>query len=275
MKLDYCAIGHVCIDLLGKDRQDGGSSLYGAMLASQIHKNVKVVTAVSDSFDFQKYSQIQWQQQPSQHTTTFELIYEKDQRRLKLQNKAESIKTSVIDDSIKNARVVMLSPVVDEISPEMIGLFTTQWIGLTPQGWFRNVDAQGFVKFSKSKFDQLPQKIKLVVVSEEDISNDKSAWQWIKEYSEVSVCTMGKRGYLLSFEDEEKHFEPTEVMQEKDPTGCGDIFSSAMLMLLANGFSPIKSAELAGHAAGLAATQAGLIASVEIAGKFLQAKLKA
>jgi bifunctional ADP-heptose synthase (sugar kinase/adenylyltransferase) len=275
MKLDYCAIGHVCFDIIGKDRQDGGSSLYGSLLASQLNKNVKVITAASDSFDFQKYPQIQWQRLPSKHTTTFELIYKDDQRYLKLQNKAEPIKITMIDEFVRKSRVVMLSPVVDEFSSEMINLFSTQWIGLTPQGWFRDVDPQGFVKFTKSKFDQLPKKIKLIVVSEEDISNDKTAWQWIKQYAEIAVCTNGKKGYLLWSDGEEKHFSPMEVMQEKDPTGCGDIFSTAMLMLLANGFSPIKAAELAGQAAGLASTQSGLIASVEMAGKFLYSKFKA
>lgn len=268
--IQYCSVGHVAVDLIDAKQHSGGSVLFGSALASALDMSCGVVTASNVHFPFSNFSFIEWSIQFSPHTTTYQHTYENEQRTSKLIHKSEVISASSVSKALRNSQVVMLAPILDEIQPDLISIFSTEWIGLTPQGWFRRFDKDGSMSVATSFFSKLPKKIKLIVVSSEDLAPDSNDWEWIKESAEVAVCTMGKEGYVLFHSGVEKKYAPIEVMKEKNPTGCGDIFATALLLLLSKGLTPEKACELAGNAAGLASTEETLMDSIKIAADSLK-----
>lgn len=272
MSIEFCAVGHVSLDLIDSKVQAGGSALFGAKLASELGYKSAAVTASAVDFPFSDYSDIEWSIQFSNHTTKYGLEYIDEHRSLKLIQRADQITESSIRKSLRNAKVVMLAPIIDEINPDLVSLFSTEWIGLTPQGWFRRFDAEGKMSSAESFFSQLPKKIKLIVVSSEDMPAESKGWEWIKNSAEVAVCTMGKEGYILNYDSIEKKYSPIEVVKEKNPTGCGDVFATAALILLSRGMDPVKACELAGQAAAISATQDNISNSVKAAARTLQPK---
>lgn len=267
---NICFVGHACLDVISeKINQEGGSCLYGSVLAQLLTSNVSVITSVGKDFPIKKYPGIHWMVQESKFTTKYKHHYDNHQRFSSLSARGNSIDLKKIPEDIQKSDVVMICPIVQEVIPDAIDFFETQWIGLTPQGWFRKFDARGEVSWTRSVHRELPRKIKLIVVSQEDISEDPAAWFWIQESAEISVCTMGKEGYILSKNGVEKKYDPIEIIQEKNPTGCGDIFSTSLMYLLRNGFLPEDAAKYAGHAAGLSSTQDGIYESAKIAADFI------
>ena len=272
--IDYCMVGHVPIDKLAAKQQPGGSVLFGGYLASCLGFKCGVVTASDVHFPYAEYSDVEWSIQFSAKTTMQEHLYIDGARVSKGIQKSDPILPTSIGKSLRNAKVVMLAPVEDEIHPDLIDLFSSPWIGLTPQGWFREYDAEGRMKFKKSAFDKLPKKIKLIVVSRDDIVSDPQAWEWIKKSTEIAVCTMGKEGYILAYGGKEKQYAPLEVMKEVDPTGSGDIFATSLLLLLSKGFLPEKACELAGKAAGTATKFEQMKESIHAAAQSIDSELK-
>lgn len=272
MSIEFCAVGHVSLDLIDSKLHAGGSALFGAQLASELGYKSAAVTASAVDFPFSDYSDIEWSIQFSNHTTKYGLEYIDEHRSLKLIQRADQITESSVRKSLRNSKIVMLAPIIDEIKPDLISLFATEWVGLTPQGWFRRFDSEGKMSAAESFFSQLPKKIKLIVVSSEDLPTDSKDWEWIKNSAEVAVCTMGKEGYVLHHEGVEKKYAPIEVVKEKNPTGCGDIFATAALLLLSRGVDAVKACELAGQAAAVSATQESVSHSVKAAARTLQPK---
>lgn len=270
MKIDYCSVGHVALDLISDKQHPGGSVLFGTSLASELDQKCGAVTSSAVSFPYAEFSDIEWSIQFAAQTTTYVHEYSEHHRTSKLLKKADVILPQSVTKSLRHARVVMLSPIVDEIQPDLASIFSTPFIGLTPQGWLRKFDENGNMSSAKSLYTSLPKKIKLIVVSSEDLAPDSEDWSWIKKSAEVAVCTMGREGYVLAYGTKEQQYAPREVMKEKNPTGCGDIFSTATLLLLAQGLMPEVACEKAGHAAALASTQDQMMDSIRIAAKELK-----
>lgn len=195
--MNYCSIGHVALDVIDGQKHAGGSALFGAYLAHGLGQKTSAVTSSSVDFPYSDYHDIEWSIQFSGQTTTYRHEYVNGERNSGLLKKADPIIASSIGKSVRNSNVVMIAPIVDEIDPVVIDLFSTQWIGLTPQGWFRSFDSNGNMVSIASKFRALPKKIKLIVISQDDLKNDVESWEWIKNSAEIAVQTMGKDGYLL------------------------------------------------------------------------------
>jgi len=255
MQIEYCSIGHVSLDSIESKTHVGGSVLFGSQLAHDLGFKTGAVTSSAVDFPFSDYSDIEWSIQFAAKTTKYKHEYSDDKRLCQLTNRADRIIDSSIGKALRNSKIVMASPILDEVTPELLMLFQTPWIGLTPQGWFRKFDIDGNMSIGESIFQKLPKKLKLIVVSQEDIIHDSKSWDWIKQSAEVAVCTMGKKGYILNDQGGEREFSPLEVMKEKNPTGCGDIFATSTLLLLHKGMEPSKACEFAGQAAAMASTQ--------------------
>lgn len=271
--MNFCFIGHVTQDRFDSSQGCGGSSLYGALLMAHLGERASIITSCSEDFPSHAYQNVQWHIQPSAKTTTFGISYASNQRILSKRSTANVLESSWISKHVPDSHAVMVCPVIDEVDPQVIDDLGSKWIGLTPQGWFRSFDENGKMTQTKSKHSFSLKKISLIVVSQEDIQNDPSAWTNAKKSARVAVCTMGKKGYILSCEGFEKAFSPLQVMEEKNPTGCGDIFATGLLFLLSKGFESKDAAMFAGYAAGLAATKNDILNSIKLAGNFLQSKL--
>ena len=66
--IEYCSVGHVSLDVIDTKLHAGGSTLFGAQLASELGYKSAAVTASAVDFPFSDYSDIEWSIQFSNHT---------------------------------------------------------------------------------------------------------------------------------------------------------------------------------------------------------------
>lgn len=237
--------------------QPGGSVLYGARVAKKLGLDAAIWTSAANDFSFPEGITVQ--SIPSPETTTFTLEYDEVTRARSLACRpiADSITKPFLPKAFRDSRRVLIAPVVNEVGPECVTWFSTRFVGLTPQGWFRDRDSKGDVTFGARKYNTLPRKVSLVVVSREDISGDPSAWDWLKSIAGVAVVTDGRKGYTLSEGKKEEFYPPPYVAKEIDPTGAGDTFATAMLIALSEGADALEAARFGSAAASFVVEKRG------------------
>jgi len=259
---EFLIAGHLTCDLIQGREQPGGSTLYGSKAAEKMGYACALWTCATENFPpthlFEKLDVVR---SSKDRISTFahELFPESGTRRLTLNELAEPLQIQTLPQEWKKCPRVMISPIWDEVGPEALSWFETDFIGITPQGWFRRRKEGGEIYFTNSKWSSLPRKAKLIVVSVDDIAQDQEAWEWIKASAHVAVKTMGRKGHLLATEEGEVHLQPPHISNEVDPTGAGDVFASAMLIALSEGLTPEDAACFASVAASFVVEKPGII----------------
>ncbi|GAB4439667.1 MAG: carbohydrate kinase family protein [bacterium] len=71
------------------------------------------------------------------------------------------------------------------------------------------------------------------------------------------ITTLGEKGALISFKNEEIHIKPAKVKEVLDPTGAGDAFRAGLIKGIVNGMDIETSAKLGAVAATYAIEQYG------------------
>lgn len=71
------------------------------------------------------------------------------------------------------------------------------------------------------------------------------------------ITTLGEKGALISFKNEEIHIKPAKVKEVLDPTGAGDAFRAGLIKGIVNGLDIETSAKLGAVAATYAIEQHG------------------
>ncbi len=258
---EFLIAGHLTCDLIKDRKQPGGSVLYGSKTAEKMGYASALWTCAKKNFpESSLLGNMSVVRSSSEKISTFhhEWLKETGGRRLRLDEMAAPIQEKTLPPEWKKSRRVMIAPIWNEIGPEAFHWFDTDFIGLTPQGWFRQRNEKGEVYFSKSRWKALPRKAMLIVVSEDDIEQDPESWTWIKASSKVAVKTLGKNGHILATEEGEVHLKPPHVSREMDPTGAGDVFASAMLIALSEGLTPEDAACFASVAASFVVEKPGV-----------------
>lgn len=261
MTPEFLSIGYIVRDLIKGREQAGGSALYCAKTAKALGFQSSIITSADPDYPpLDVADGLKIVRTCSESTTAFIHHYEQPSgRRIsRCRSLAPSIDGLSLSSMFKDIPLVMVCPNWTEVGPEILELFHTEFIALSPQGWFRDFDQEGYLHFRKSCWSHLPRKVKLIVLSEEDLSQDFNAWTWIKSSAEVAIRTRGKKGYTLAMEDWEKDFLPPYVALEVDATGAGDVFSTVMLIGLYQGYSPEASAEMASIAASFCVEKKGI-----------------
>lgn len=261
MTPEFLIAGHLTCDLIETRRQPGGSVLYGSKTAEKMGYASALWTCAQRDFPPPELFQgMEVKLSATDRISTFhhQWLRESGRRRLRLDELAAPLRADTLPETWRKSRRVMIAPIWDEIGPESLGWFETEFVGLTPQGWFRQRTHEGEVFFTSSRWNTLPRKAKLIVVSVDDIEQDPQAWEWIKASAEVAVKTMGKRGHLLATDEGEKILLPPHVSQEVDPTGAGDVFASSMLIALSEGLTPEDAACFASVAASFVVEKPGI-----------------
>ncbi len=257
---EFLSIGYVVRDLVKEGEQPGGSALYSAVTAQKLGLKAAIFTNGEPKFlDLHIPSEIDRYLVRKEITTTFVHEYNSQGHRVSLlKNLAPEIMLEMIPTEWKKSHRVMICPNWSEIGPDAVNLFGAKWIALAPQGWFRNCDEKGCFYFGPSKWSNIPKKVNLIVVSEEDLKSDPSAWQWIKESAEVAVKTKGRQGYVLSYEGKQETYLPPYVAEEFDPTGAGDVFATTLFIALSEGMHPKEASQMASVAASYVVEKKGL-----------------
>lgn len=260
MPPDYVVIGHITRDVTPDGYTTGGTVAYAGLTARNLGYRVGIVTSHGSELELDDLlSGIELHAIPSDQTTTFENIYRAQRREQYIRAVASPIPPQAIPEPWRQAPIVHLAPLADELPPEIIEVFDdTTLIGVTPQGWMRRWDDEGRVWPKPWECaEQILARADVLVFSEEDVLHIDDAIQTFAAMARIMVVTRGVGGATLYLDGQPYHY-PAFVVQEVDPTGAGDVFAAAFLIHLHQSGDPHAATHFANCVASFAVEAPGI-----------------
>jgi sugar/nucleoside kinase (ribokinase family) len=259
---DYLIIGHVTKDLQphGEAPHAGGTATYAAIAAQRLGMQAAIVTALASEDDYLldgPHGEEIWVHAiPSAQTTTFCNIYDPKGRRTQtLSARASAITFDDVPSAWRNAPIVHLGPVAQELPAGMAGLFPRCLLGVTPQGWMRSWDKSGHVRQSalpiSAALHSLPTDA-VIVLSMEDIGFDAATLREYALLADTMVVTQTAGDALIFRRGQPSGSVPALKAAPVDPTGAGDVFAAAFFVRYRETSDPLDSAHFAHAAAAIA-----------------------
>jgi sugar/nucleoside kinase (ribokinase family) len=260
--VDYLLVGHVSRDLTPDGPRLGGTVTFAGLAAQALGCQPGVVTSAAADLDLSPLDGIPLRVQPAAQTTTFENRYEADGRRQQiLHAQAAPLPANLYPNDWGWPSILHLAPIANEVDPAWAAHYSLT-IGLTPQGWLRQWDADGRV-FARDwpEAAAVLSKVSAVVLSREDM-RDEAQLNLFRRHCPLVVLTDGARGCQVFWGSETPHIAAPTVTAV-DPTGAGDIFAAAFFIRLAQTGDAWRAAEFANEKAARSVTQATLAAKIE------------
>ncbi|MBX3049842.1 MAG: hypothetical protein KF753_00135 [Caldilineaceae bacterium] len=255
--LDFLVIGHVTRDIPGADPTAteyilGGTVSFAAVTAAKLGRHPTVLTRAGQDVDLTPLRAVGGLcVLPSDRTTTFANIYTPDGRVQYCYTPAPVILASDVPENLRNPKVVLLGPLVQEINPDMIHIFPKDTVvAAVPQGWMRKWDADGRVHPTPWTTAQafLPH-LDALILSIEDVDGDMSLIEEYCTHVPLLVMTQYREGSTVYQRQADGSVRVTQVpprpAQEVDPTGAGDTFATAFLLRLQETGDPQDAARYA------------------------------
>ncbi|MCE1253937.1 MAG: PfkB family carbohydrate kinase [Anaerolineae bacterium] len=256
--IDYLVIGHVTQDVVENGFSLGGTVSFAALTAKALGLRVGVLTSCTPDMDLSLLQDVTVAAVHSDHNTTFKNIYTPSGRIQYLNHQATVLDAGMVPETWRNAPIVHLGPVAQEIDPNIVRAFPESFIGVTPQGWMRAWDAEGRVRFTdwlEARF--VLENISAVVLSIEDVEKDYKRVEDMLSSVRVLALTEGSDGAQIYWNGDVRHVRPPRVY-EGDATGAGDIFAASFFYRLQNTRDPWEAARFATQLASLSVTRKGL-----------------
>lgn len=256
---DFLVIGHVAKDLTGDSYRIGGTAAYSALTARNLGRKPAVITSAGPNLELGRLLRgIDLVCIPSPVTTTFVNVYEAERRHQRIDAVAESIRENNIPSAWRRIPIVHLGPIVGEFEEDLIELFPSSLVGLTPQGYLRKWDDQGRVTPGHwARAGQSLPHVDALIVSEDDLAGEASTLRSQLGLPGVAVVTGGADGATLYHRGKAIHHAPRKA-RVLDPTGAGDVFAAAFLVRLAETEDPHQAARFANAAASLSVEREGV-----------------
>ncbi len=239
---DYLVIGHITADI----QPDGscvlgGTALYSAITAAHLGARVAVLTRgvygrevaglQVPSLEPYLTERISIVVQEAEVPTAFVNEYHGTHRIQMMPHWAGPIDLNGLPPHWRNARLVHLGPVADEIDPRASTGLTTQFLGATPQGWMRQWPrgAGGRVTHVPLKLPgALIERLDSVIVSDEEIAYTREVVNRVGD-RRMSVMTRGPEGAQV-IASGQKIDIPGYNVKVADLTGAGDVFAAAFFL---------------------------------------------
>ena len=256
--VDYLVIGHVAHDLTPQGPRVGGTVSFAALTARALGMKVGIVTAVGPETPLNSLHGIPIVSQTSLQSTTYENIYTEHGRIQYLRGRAERIDFHGVPEVWRRASIIHLGPIADEMDAVLPPGFSPILLGLTPQGWMRQWDAESRVSRREwqNAGDALP-RAHAVVISREDVNGDDELIEYMAHQTRVLAVTEGAAGCVLYWNGDRRRFLARPVI-EVDATGAGDVFAAAFFIRLLNTKDPWEAARFATLLASYSVTRVGL-----------------
>ena len=259
--VDFVVVGHVCHDLLpGGELGLGGSVSYAATTAQRLGYRVGVVTSAGPDLDVARaLPGVEVVCHRSAATTLFENVYSDGSRRQILHQRADMLTCEHIPEAWRRAPMAYLGSIDQELAPSVFDCFADNvLIGVMPQGFFRQWDDQGRVSFVEwNPPEAVLRLINLLVISELDVPDPGELVKNWGRSVEIMVVTHAERGATVYRAGIPRHFAARPA-QEVDPTGAGDVFTSAFLIRLFETGDPWQAAPFANCVASLSVEGPGV-----------------
>jgi hypothetical protein len=256
--INYLVIGHLTRDLTPLGPRLGGTVAYAGLTAQALGLKVGIVTAWGSELPLGTLKSIPIISYPAEHSTTFENIANEQGRIQIVHTVAPRLDYHIIPEPWRQAPIVHLGPVAQEVEPGLVRHFPNSLVGVTPQGWLRSWDDQGHVQQSEwpeSAF--ILQQSGAAVLSLEDVQNDEGRIEEMASAARILAITEAAAGARVYWNGDVRRFRPPEVV-EIDGTGAGDIFAAAFFIRLYLTRDPWESARFATMLAATSVTRRGL-----------------
>ena len=196
---------------------------------------------------------------PSRRATTFRNCYQDGRRTQHVLAQARSLALSDVPDAWRTAPIVLLGPVCGEVSPEAASLFAGSLVGVSAQGWLREVDAEHRVTRCPWPDSPAWHSVHAVFVSDDDLAGDDGPLRdWTAVFPMVAY-SRASRGACLHVDGRWRHIDAFPE-REVDPTGAGDVFAAAFLIRLSESGDAALAARFAAAAASLSVSGEGTLA---------------
>jgi sugar/nucleoside kinase (ribokinase family) len=256
--VDYLVIGHVAEDITPNGIELGGTVSYAALTAQAMGLRVGMVTSIGQDAPLRLFDGIQMFNIPTETSTTFENIKTENGRRQTLHHQAAQISFEHVPQIWRDAPIVHLAPIAQEMDTAMAGKFPSSFVGVTPQGWMRTWDENGRVEaIAWKNSEQVLGQAGGVVLSVEDVDRDLELVEWMAHHTGLLCLTEGELGAVLYWNGDRRRFRPP-VMPEVDSTGAGDIFAAGFFVRLRQTRDPWEAARFATSLAAHSVARAGL-----------------
>jgi sugar/nucleoside kinase (ribokinase family) len=256
--VDYLVIGHLARDLTLSGTRLGGTAAYAALTANALGLRVGVVTSWGAEIPLGPLRHIPIVSFPTEISTTFENISTPKGRVQFVQNVAHNLDLNLIPEPWRNAPIVHLGPIAQEVEPSLIRNFPSSLIGVSPQGWLRSWDATGRVSITEwPEATFVLQRAGAAVIGLEDVDGDESRIEEMASSCHVLAVTEAAQGSRLYWNGDVRHFQTSKI-DEVDSTGAGDIYAAAFFTRLYTTRDPWEAARFATQIATFSVTRSGL-----------------
>ncbi|HSG43740.1 MAG TPA: PfkB family carbohydrate kinase [Anaerolineales bacterium] len=256
--IDYFVIGHVSRDLTPNGVRLGGTVAYSALTAHALGLQVGIVTAAGADISLEVLQDVSLVSIESDSSTTFENIYNDGQRVQYLRSQAIPISFNHIPDVWRDASIVHLAPIANEIDIGLSESFSGTFLGVTPQGWMRQWDSSGLVSVCEwGNSEPILSHANAVVISREDVNGDDELIEHMAGQTKILVVTEGADGAVLYWHGDRRRFRAPTV-DEVDATGAGDIFATAFFIRLWKTRDPWEATRFATLVASHSVARVGL-----------------
>jgi sugar/nucleoside kinase (ribokinase family) len=254
----YVTIGHICQDILPQGWMFGGAATYSARMAQALGCQVQVLTSLRSDVDVRPaLADIEVMRLPSDHTTTFENVYVDHVRHQTLHAVAERLTPDRFPATLA-ADIVHLAPIAQEVDLGWLDRFPGALIGVTPQGWLRQWDAQGRISpIGWAEAEKVLPHADAVIISIEDVAHHEELVQQWAAQAKLLVVTRGAHGCTVH-QNNQVIAVPTHPVEVVDATGAGDIFAASFLVRLRECGDPLAAARFASCLASQSITRQGL-----------------
>jgi sugar/nucleoside kinase (ribokinase family) len=255
--IDYLIIGHLTCDITPSGLRLGGTATYAALTAQALGLRVGIVTSWGAEIPLGPLRHIPIASFPTEQSSTFENIYTSDGRIQLLHHVAPRLEYFMVPEPWRNAPIVHLGPVAQEVDPSLVWHFSSSLIGVTPQGFLRGWDEAGLVFLVEwPEAPYVLSQVGAAVFSVEDVENDESRIEELVAVGRVLVVTEGARGARVYWNGDVRRFLPP-AKNEIDATGAGDIFAAAFFYRLYATHDPWEAARFATLLAANSVTRPG------------------
>ena len=253
-------LGHFTRDVLPDGTTTpGGTSLYAALTAHRLGRDVGVVSAPAE-LPAGWPDAIQIAFHPSPAPPTFENRYTPEGRKQTLHAASQPITLGVIPEAWRTAPLIHLGPVLGETPEELVDAFPAALLGVTPQGWMRDWSEPlpGPVHYRPwQPASRVLERIDALVLSIEDVRGDEALVIGYARHCALVALTRGAQGSTL-FVRGVPHHIPAFPAIESDPTGAGDVFAATLFTRLRDTGDPFEAARFASYVAALSVEGAGI-----------------
>lgn len=256
--IDYLIIGHITLDKDGRNFRLGGTATYASLMAQALGLRVGIVTSWGSEVPLNHLKDIPIINLPSESSTTFENIYTPGGRIQTISGIAQKLDLNLVPETWLNSPIVHLAPVAQEVEPTIVRHFPNSFVGITPQGWLRSWNDEGWVtscEWPEATF--VLEHAGAVVISIEDVGGNEERIEEMASACRVLAVTENREGVRLFWHGDVRRFRPAETIS-LDPTGAGDVFAAAFFIRMNTTRDPWEAARFANQLAAISVTRPGL-----------------